>query len=165
MQPVNIKRFWVQPVNIKRFCTIAKKMRLDPRIRTLAQTDCIHPILWIRNPKTLTRPLGFLIFTTAFKKFAWSPRALGQFLIPLPRPQAILGCSLSISSDFALLLKRCVSTRGFGCTDRELLAPQICRDMTVFVSRNKKSTESRPLISYLMDFLNMRSGVCHPPCI
>ena len=120
---------------------------------------CVHPILWIRNPKTLTRPLGFLIFTTAFKKFAWSPRALGQFLIPLPRPQAILGCSLSISSDFALLLKRCVSTRGFGCTDRELLAPQICRDMTVFVSRNKKSTESRPLISYLMDFLNMRSGV------
>ena len=120
---------------------------------------CLHPILWIRNPKTLTRPLGFLIFTTAFKKFAWSPRALGQFLIPLPRPQAILGCSLSISSDFALLLKRCVSTRGFGCTDRELLAPQICRDMTVFVSRNKKSTESRPLISYLMDFLNMRSGV------
>ena len=119
----------------------------------------LHPILWIRNPKTLTRPLGFLIFTTAFKKFAWSPRALGQFLIPLPRPQAILGCSLSISSDFALLLKRCVSTRGFGCTDRELLAPQICRDMTVFVSRNKKSTESRPLISYLMDFLNMRSGV------
>ena len=119
----------------------------------------LHPILWIRNPKTLTRPLGFLIFTTAFKKFAWSPRALGQFLIPLPRPQAILGCSLSISSDFALLLKRCVSTRGFGCTDRELLAPQICRDMTVFVSRNKKSTESRPLMSYLMDFLNMRSGV------
>ena len=90
---------------------------------------CIHLILWIRNPETLTRPLGFLIFTTAFKKFAWSPRALGQFLIP----QAILRCSLSISSDFALLLKRCVSTRGFGCTDRELLAPQICRDMAVFV--------------------------------
>ena len=132
--------------------------------RLLCQNDAfnrtlLHLILWIRNPETLTRPLGFLIFTTAFKKFAWSPRALGQFLIPLPRPQAILGCSLSISSDFALLLKRCVSTRGFGCTDRELLAPQICRDMTVFVSRNKKSTESRPLISYLMDFLNMRCGV------
>ena len=47
--------------------------------------------------------------------------------------QAILGCSLSISSDFALLLKRCVSTRGFGCTDRELLAPQICRDTGCFV--------------------------------
>ena len=47
--------------------------------------------------------------------------------------QTILACSLSISSDFALLLKRCVSTRGFGCTDRELLAPQICRDMAVFV--------------------------------
>ena len=92
----------------------------------------LHLILWIRNPETLTRPLGFLIFTTAFKKFAWSPRALGQFLIPLP--QAILGCSLSISSDFALLLKRCVSTRGFGCTDRELLAPQICWDIDVFVS-------------------------------
>ena len=98
----------------------------------LYQLPTLHLILWIRNPETLTRPLGFLIFTTAFKKFAWSPRALGQFLIPLP--QAILGCSLSISSDFALLLKRCVSTRGFGCTDRELLAPQICRDMDVFVS-------------------------------
>ena len=40
----------------------------------------LHLILWIRNPETLTRPLGFLIFTAAFKKFAWSPRALGQFL-------------------------------------------------------------------------------------
>ena len=107
-------------------------MRLYPAIlRAWDNVDTyeLHPILWIRNPETLTRPLGFLIFTTAFKKFAWSPRALGQFLIP----QAILRCSLSISSDFALLLKRCVSTRGFGCTDRELLAPQICRDMDVFV--------------------------------
>ena len=30
-----------------------------------------------------------------------------------------------------------------------------------FLPENKKSTESRPLISYLMDFLNMRWGV-HP---
>ena len=102
---------------------------INTQLSRLDQLSTLHLILWIRNPETLTRPLGFLIFTTAFKKFAWSPRALGQFLIP----QAILRCSLSISSDFALLLKRCVSTRGFGCTDRELLAPQICRDMAVFV--------------------------------
>ena len=55
-----------------------------------------------------------------------------------------LWCRPAISSDCALLLKRCVSTRGLGCTDRELLAPQICRDMNVFVRTGQLSVWPDP---------------------
>ena len=93
-----------------------------------------------------TRPLEFLIFTTAFKKFAWSPRALGHYP----------------PSDFEV---QPVNIERF-C----IIAKKMRLDPRIRMHRSRASGASnlsrygrfcaRPLISYLMDFLNMRCGVC-----
>ena len=54
-----------------------------------------------------------------------------------PSISAVLGAArqprAGLLKFFKTVLKSWISPKGFGCTDRELLAPQICGDMAVFV--------------------------------